>query len=182
MFVVLTPKDNVNIDAHEVGRSFSTLMSGKYLQKMCYSVESKGDLLNAVNDFLAETVVLPAANWADENLLSFNKIQEMEERRKRLKGKITEPYKLLDEKGDKYFEKPDVEKPGEEEKKSYDPFTITRSPYLFGGLINEWKKRLPLYMSDFKDGFDGQVISTALFIFFACLSGAIAFGGKKIYF
>ena len=92
MFVVLTPKDNVNIDAHEVGRSFSTLMSGKYLQKMCYSVESKGDLLNAVNDFLAETVVLPAANWADENLLNFHKIQEMEERRKRLKGKITEPY------------------------------------------------------------------------------------------
>ena len=110
MFVVLTPKDNVNIDAHEVGRSFSTLMSGKYLQKMCYSVESKGDLLNAINDFLAETVVLPAANWADENLLSFHKIQEMQERRKRLKGKITEPYKLLDEKGDKYFEKPDVEK------------------------------------------------------------------------
>ena len=92
MFVVLTPKDNVNIDAHEVGRSFSTLMSGKYLQKMCYSVESKGDLLNAVNDFLGETVVLPAANWADENLLNFHKIQEMEERRKRLKGKITEPY------------------------------------------------------------------------------------------
>ena len=89
-----------------------------------------------------------------------------------------------DEKGDKYFEKPDfekpdVEKPGEEEKKSYDPFTITRSPYLFGGLINEMKKRAPLYMSDFKDGSDGQVISTALFIFFACLSGAIAFGGKK---
>ena len=72
-----------------------------------------------------------------------------------------------------------MEKPGEEEKKSYDPFTITRSPYLFGGVINEWKKRVPLYVSDFKDGFDGQVISTALFIFFACLSGAIAFGGKK---
>ena len=93
----------------------------------------------------------------------------------------------LDEKSDKYsekpdFEKPDVEKPGEEEKKSYDPFTITRSPYLFGGLINEMKKRAPLYLSDFKDGFDGQVISTALFIFFACLSGAIAFGGKRKYF
>ena len=93
----------------------------------------------------------------------------------------------LDEKSDKYsekpdFEKPDVEKPGEEEKKSYDPFTITRSPYLFGGVINEWKKRIPLYLSDFKDGFDGQVISTALFIFFACLSGAIAFGGKKNIF
>lgn len=181
MFVVLTPKENVNIDAHEVGRSFSTLMSSKYLQKMCYSVESKGDLLNAINDFLAETVVLPAANWADENLLSFHKIQEMEERRKRLKDKwhmAVQKTNKLDEKGDKYLEKqPDVEKPGKEEKKSYDPFTITRSPYLFGGLINEWKKRGPLYVSDFKDGFDGQVISTALFIFFACLSGAIAFGG-----
>ena len=177
MFVVLTPKDNVNIDAHEVGRSFSTLMSSKCLQKMCYSVESKDDLLNAINDFLAETVVLSAANWADENLLSFHKIKEMEERRKRLKGKITEPL----EKSDKYLEKPDVEKPGEEEKKSYDPFTITRSPYLFGGLINEMKKRAPLYMSDFKDGFDGQVISTALFIFFACLSGAIAFGGNIFF-
>ena len=70
----------------------------------------------------------------------------------------------------------DMENPGKEKKVS-DPLIITRSPYLFGGVINDWKKRFPSYVSDFKDGLDSQVIATASFIFFACLSGAIAFGG-----
>ena len=64
------------------------------------------------------------------------------------------------------------------EKKEFDPLVVTRSPFLFGGVINEWKKRFPYYLSDFKDGLDAQVIATASFIFFACLSGAI---GKRIF-
>ena len=52
---------------------------------------------------------------------------------------------------------------------------MRRAPYIFGGVVRDWKKRFPLkvYWSDIKDGLDGQVFAAAIFIFFACLSGAI---------
>ena len=179
MFVVLTPKYSEDIDCHEVGRAFSTLMSNKYLHDICYSFESKSDLLTVINNFLDESIVLPPGDWASKNLLNFQDLQEMKLKKKA--AKVLKPstkevrYVKLDEDKDSP-EKSDIEKAGDKEK-SYDPLTISRSPYLFGGVINDWKKRFPFYWSDIKDGLDGQVISAALFIFFACLSGAIAFGG-----
>ena len=177
IFVVLTPKYSEDIDCHEVGRAFSTLMSNKCLHDICYSFESKSDLLTVINNFLDESIVLPPGDWASKNLLNFQDLQEMKLKKKAAKAKPSAKevrYEKLDEDKDSP-EKSDVEKAGDKEK-SYDPLKITRSPFLFGGVINEWKKRFPFYLSDFKDGLDSQVIATASFIFFACLSGAI---GKK---
>ena len=56
-----------------------------------------------------------------------------------------------------------------------DQFRHTRVP--FGGVWNDIKRRYPHYLSDFKDGLNGQTLSATIFIYFACLSGAIAFGG-----
>ena len=173
MFVVLTPKYSEDIDCHEIGRAFSTLMSNKYLHDICYSFESKSDLFTVINSFLDESIVLPPGDWASKNLLNFQDLQEMKLKKKATKKGVK--YEKLDEEDKDSPEKSDdVEKAGDN--KSYDPLTITRSPFLFGGVINEWKKRFPFYLSDFKDGLDSQVIATASFIFFACLSGAI---GKK---
>ena len=44
-------------------------------------------------------------------------------------------------------------------------------------MINDIKRRAPHYLSDFKDGIDPQVLAATMFIYFAALSGAIAFGG-----
>ena len=68
----------------------------------------------------------------------------------------------------------------EDEKKDepYDPDKpMMRAPYVFGGLINDLKRRFKLkhFLSDFKDGIDAQVFAAAIFIYFAALSGAIAF-------
>lgn len=48
---------------------------------------------------------------------------------------------------------------------------------LFGGIMADLKRRLPHYGSDFKDGFNAKSIGSTLFLFFACLAPAIAFGG-----
>ena len=146
MVVILTPKNSKDLDCHEVGRSFCTLMSSKYLQKKCYSITSKEELLNAVTDFECDSFVLPdIGNWEDKKLLSYQTIQELRERTRELRGYAT---KSDIEKSDNDISGPDVEKPGEI-KKEYDPLIITRSPFLFGGVINEWKKRMPYYFSDF---------------------------------
>lgn len=47
---------------------------------------------------------------------------------------------------------------------------------LFGGISADIKRRAPHYLSDFKDGLHPKVAGTTLFLFFAALANAIAFG------
>lgn len=46
----------------------------------------------------------------------------------------------------------------------------------FGGFIDDVKRRLPHYGSDFKDGLNTKTLGTTIFLFFAALANAIAFG------
>ena len=46
-----------------------------------------------------------------------------------------------------------------------------------GGLINDIKRRAPWYWSDFKDALNPQCIASVIFIYFACLTPIITFGG-----
>lgn len=48
---------------------------------------------------------------------------------------------------------------------------------LVGGLINDVKQRYPQYLSDIKDAMNVQCLAAFFFIYFACLSPAITFGG-----
>ena len=45
-----------------------------------------------------------------------------------------------------------------------------------GGFVNDLKRRIPLYGDDFKQGIHPKVLASTLFLFFACLANAIAFG------
>lgn len=46
----------------------------------------------------------------------------------------------------------------------------------FGGFIDDIRRRAPHYISDFTDGFHSKVAGTTLFLYFAALANAIAFG------
>lgn len=48
---------------------------------------------------------------------------------------------------------------------------------MFGGLRNDIKRKLPWYWSDFKDAFVLQSIASIFFLYFACLTPIITFGG-----
>jgi sodium bicarbonate transporter 10 len=45
------------------------------------------------------------------------------------------------------------------------------------GLIDDVKRKAPFYLSDFTDGFSMQCVSTYFFIYFACLTPIVTFGG-----
>jgi hypothetical protein len=45
------------------------------------------------------------------------------------------------------------------------------------GVLRDFRRRLPLYKSDIRDGLNAQSLATILFLFFACLAPAIGFGG-----
>ncbi len=166
IFLLLTPKNSTFIDGHEVGRSFSALMSNRSFHNVCYRIEERRELLSAINDFLDESVVLPPGDWESKNLLSMSEIQELRKRKKR------KPNDVIDEES-----VPDPDKVHAEKSDSYETNPLMRAPYLFGGLINDIKRRSQWYLSDLKDGVNSQVFAAAVFIYFASLSGAIAFGG-----
>jgi hypothetical protein len=46
-----------------------------------------------------------------------------------------------------------------------------------GGLIDDIKRKMPHYWSDYRDGFNVQCLSSVMFMYFACLAPIITFGG-----
>ena len=47
----------------------------------------------------------------------------------------------------------------------------------FGGVIEDVKRKLPWYVSDFKDAFHVQTIASTIFLFLATLTPNVTFGG-----
>ena len=65
----------------------------------------------------------------------------------------------------------------DDDRRNREASGLVRTGRLFGGLINDIKRKSPHYLSDFKDGLHSQCISSFLFLYFACLAPIIAFGG-----
>ena len=50
-----------------------------------------------------------------------------------------------------------------------------------GGLLDDLRRRLPWYADDFRQGLHSKVLGSTLFLYFACLANAIAFGALMGY-
>ena len=53
---------------------------------------------------------------------------------------------------------------------------LVRTKKLFGGLLNDIRRKKPHYISDILHGFHPQCLSSFLFLYFACLAPIVAFG------
>jgi len=168
IFILLTPSHNMNMDPHEMGRSFSTLMSNPAFHNVAYRVEERQELLHAINEFLDDSVVVPPGDWDRKHILPINEIMEMRQRRQTRKGK-------KDPDGGDGGEPADGDDDKDKGPPKRNPLQRTNIP--FGGLIDDIKNRYPKFLSDIKDGLNSQCLAATIFIYFAALSGAIAFGG-----
>ncbi|XP_050464281.1 band 3 anion transport protein isoform X3 [Cataglyphis hispanica] len=170
MFTLLGPR-NADLDYHEIGRSISTLMANTSFHKVAYKANERRELLSAINEFLDDSIVLPPGDWERQALLPFNELKAKSEAIRKRKAKA------LEEKSKPVQSEAAVKKAllaGEEEKKD-DPLRRTRR--MFGGLINDIKRRYPFYLSDFTDGLNSSCLAAAIFMYFAALCTAITFGG-----
>ena len=57
----------------------------------------------------------------------------------------------------------------DDDRRNREASGLVRTGRLFGGLIDDIKRKSPHYVSDFKDGLHSQCISSFLFLYFACL-------------
>uniref|UniRef100_A0A8B9Q660 Anion exchange protein n=1 Tax=Apteryx owenii TaxID=8824 RepID=A0A8B9Q660_APTOW len=163
LFVLLGPS-STHMDYHEIGRSISTLMSDKQFHEAAYLADDRHDLLNAINEFLDCSVVLPPSEVQGEELL--RSVAHFQ--REMLKKREEQERRLL-------LEPKSPEEKGGEEEEEDDPLRRTGRP--FGGLIRDVRRRYPHYLSDFRDALNAQCIAAVIFIYFAALSPAITFGG-----
>ena len=105
--------------------------------------------MRAINAFLDESIVLPPGNWDNSNLLNIQEIADIRRKKKERKEANQQIKKVESEKN--MTKQEEAEKIPETEEKVYDPNDpMQRAPYIFGGMINDLKRRAPHYLSDFR--------------------------------
>ncbi|XP_056391868.1 anion exchange protein 3 isoform X2 [Hyla sarda] len=183
LFVLLGPSQS-NMDYHEIGRSISTLMSDKVFHEAAYMAADRHDLLNAINEFLDCSMVLPPCEVEGKDLLrsiaTFQKdlLRKRREREHRRSAREHAAPKLTGQpEEDTNVMKPEDNDDDDDDDDESELDPLERSGFLFGGLIRDIRRRYVQYWSDIKDGLNSQCFAAALFIYFAALSPAITFGG-----
>ncbi|XP_032599357.1 anion exchange protein 3 isoform X3 [Drosophila grimshawi] len=198
MFVLLGPR-NFDLDYHEVGRSISTLMANEHFHAIAYKADDRRDLLSAINEFLDDSIVLPPGNWDRHDLLPFAELKAKKDwiRTRKIKAlrvkRDSEMIKIGRDEEKALLEKQAVLRairagpggdPGDDggdddssDGKKKKPSPMDKTHRLWGGLRNDLKRRMPMYKSDIFDGLNTETLAATIFMYFACLSTAITFGG-----
>ncbi|XP_071744283.1 electroneutral sodium bicarbonate exchanger 1 isoform X36 [Lepeophtheirus salmonis] len=165
IFILLGPdvssgENKVNVTRYrEIGRAMATVMSDEVFHNVAYKAKKREHLLAGIDEFLDAVTVLPPGEWDPSIRIEPPTVVPSQENRKH----PNLPIEHVDEE--------------EEEQKERENSGLTRSGRFFGGLINDIKRKKPFYLSDFKDCLALQCIASYIFIYFACLTPIITFGG-----
>ncbi|KAL5005938.1 hypothetical protein ScPMuIL_017096 [Solemya velum] len=161
IFVLLGPMGNQS-KFHEIGRSIATLMSDEVFHDVAYHARRREDLLAGIDEFLDQVTVLPPGEWDPSIRIEPPKnIPSQEGRRTAGSAPSLPNGKIVIE---------------EEEDLHSDP-TLIRTGRLFGGLFDDVRRKVPFFVSDFKDAVHVQSLASFIFLYFACLTPIITFGG-----
>ncbi|XP_033949857.1 sodium bicarbonate cotransporter 3-like isoform X1 [Pseudochaenichthys georgianus] len=147
---------------HEIGRSMATLMTDEIFHDVAYRAKDRTDLLSGLDEFLDQVTVLPPGEW-DPTI----RIEPPKNVPSQMKRKIpSQPNGNASPSGE--MEKEDEHNTGPE---------LQRTGRIFGGLYQDIKRKLPFYWSDIRDSFNLQCLASVLFLYCACMSPVITFGG-----
>ncbi|XP_076459055.1 LOW QUALITY PROTEIN: electroneutral sodium bicarbonate exchanger 1-like [Babylonia areolata] len=157
IFFMLGPKGSQSKNV-EIGRSISTIMVDEVFREVAYKAKTRQDVLAGVDEFLDQVTALPPGEWDP-------------------KIRIEPPQSVPSQEQRKAPPQPPGEEKEEEEEESHCDPTLVRSGRLFGGLIEDVKRKLPWYASDFKDGLHIQCVASIIFLYLATLTPNVTFGG-----
>lgn len=146
----------------ETGRAMSTIMVDEVFREVAYKAKNRQDILLGIDEFLDQVTVLPPGEW-DPTI------------------RIEPPTSVPSQQGRKE-NKPQPAGPKEaevfieEEESHFDP-TLNRTGRLFGGLMQDIRRKIPWYPSDFKDCLHVQCIASVVYLYLATLTPNVTFGG-----
>ncbi|XP_066841756.1 electroneutral sodium bicarbonate exchanger 1 isoform X3 [Anser cygnoides] len=156
LFILLGPEGKSH-QYHEIGRSMATLMTDEVFHDVAYKAKNRADLVAGIDEFLDQVTVLPPGEWDPSIRIEPPKNLPSQKKRKT-------PGVLDDNASHRKPEKhsgPELERTGR----------------LFGGLILDVKRKVPWFWSDFRDALSLQCLASFLFLYCACMSPVITFGG-----
>nr|XP_054596773.1 sodium bicarbonate cotransporter 3 isoform X4 [Nothobranchius furzeri] len=146
---------------HEIGRSIATLMTDEVFHDVAYKAKDRNDLLSGIDEFLDQVTVLPPGEWDPSIRIEPPKSVPSQEKRKMptlLNGSAHNS---------------DIVKEAEH----HTGPELQRTGRIFGGLVNDVRRKAPFYWSDIKDALSLQCLASILFLYCACMSPVITFGG-----
>ncbi|XP_021094327.1 sodium bicarbonate cotransporter 3 isoform X10 [Heterocephalus glaber] len=161
LFLLLGPAGKAP-QYHEIGRSIATLMTDEIFHDVAYKAKDRNDLLSGIDEFLDQVTVLPPGEWDPSIRIEPPKSVPSQEKRKI-----------------PVFPNGSAPTSGETPKEAahHAGPELQRTGRLFGGLILDIKRKAPFFLSDFKDALSLQCLASILFLYCACMSPVITFGG-----
>ncbi len=172
------------IDSNGIKCVYLKMCLFKVFHDVAYKAKSREDLLAGVDEFLDAVTLLPPGAWDPSiRIEPPNQIPSQEARKKH--DQQEPKIEISEDEEEKERENNGLKRSGKYGStiiKLFDKqinwliglFLMIR---LFGGLINDVKRKLPWYLSDFKDALVLQSIASIFFLYFACLTPIITFGG-----
>ncbi|XP_072556886.1 sodium-driven chloride bicarbonate exchanger-like isoform X3 [Paramormyrops kingsleyae] len=158
LFILLGPLGKGQ-QYHEIGRSIATLMTDEVFHDVAYKAKDRSDLVAGIDEFLDQVTVLPPGEWDPSIRIEPPKNVPSQEKRKvpPLPNGMAEL--------------------GEAEHGGHGGPELQRTGRPFGGLVLDIKRKAPSYLSDYTDGVSLQCLASFLFLYCACMSPVITFGG-----
>ncbi|XP_061910005.1 sodium-driven chloride bicarbonate exchanger-like isoform X1 [Entelurus aequoreus] len=159
LFILLGPLGK-GPQYHEIGRSIATLMTDEVFHDVAYKAKDRNDLVAGIDEFLDQVTVLPPGEWDPSIRIEPPKNVPSQEKRKvpPVPNGVTDIVET-------------------EEHGGHGGPELQRTGRLFGGFIMDIKRKAPHYLSDYTDAISLQCLASFLFLYCACMSPVITFGG-----
>nr|XP_020017542.1 electroneutral sodium bicarbonate exchanger 1 isoform X2 [Castor canadensis] len=159
LFILLGPVGKGQ-QYHEIGRSMATIMTDEIFHDVAYKAKERDDLLAGIDEFLDQVTVLPPGEWDPSIRIEPPKNVPSQEKRK-MPGIPNGNVCHIEPEPHGGHSGPELQRTGR----------------LFGGLVLDIKRKAPWYWSDYRDALSLQCLASFLFLYCACMSPVITFGG-----
>ncbi|XP_035869987.1 anion exchange protein 4 isoform X4 [Phyllostomus discolor] len=167
-FCLLLGPPTLGRSYHEMGRAMAVLLSDPQFQWSVRRASNLYDLLAALDAFLEEVTVLPPGRWDPTSRIPPPKC--LPSQHKRL------PLQTQEVKGPSAQRRARAEDRHGHPQHTPSP-ELQRTGRLFGGLVQDVRRKASWYPSDFLDALHPQCFSAVLYIYLATITNAITFGG-----
>ncbi|ESO05115.1 hypothetical protein HELRODRAFT_78329 [Helobdella robusta] len=143
-------------ECNEIGRAMAALFNDKVFCEVAYNAYTAHDILTGIDEYLDDLTVLPPSIW---------------DPCARLEPPVNTKTKVL-------MMMEEVLNDDVIDESLIRTGRIKNPEYrLFGGLVADVKRRFRYFLSDIRDGLHVQCIASIIFLYFACITPIVTFGG-----